>query len=524
MKRIFFFFLVISFVTVAQPPAYTAVINNPPAGYYFVSAYKTAASSYPIIFDDLGHIVYYEKLTGSTSIDFKLHADGRMSYFRSGNSKFLLKDSTFTTVDSVSAIGYNTDLHELQVLSNGHYLLLASENNTEDLSMYYYFTPNHASPGSTMADVKSNVIQELDANKNLVFEWHLKDNFPFNEVDSFFLYSQTSVDWSHSNALEFDRDSNILLSSRHFDEITKIDRDSGKILWHFGGKYNQFTFLTDTTRFYGQHDIRRLPNGHITLYDDGNHFSGSRHAARALEYELDEVNMTAKLVWSYTYNPLIYSTSQGSVQMLPGKIALIDYGTISQDSVCFNMVDSLGTELYNIRFNKGLVSYRTHYYPSLPWQLHRPTISCFDSLGVFYLKTDSLYNNHLWNDGSTGSALAITDTGTYYVFVPYGEGFISSNPLTLTSLNAQCISTTGTGEIHEQDCRLFPNPAQNRVTVFYTRSEKNAAPVIKDVYGKSIELQGTMNPDNSYTFDTSMLSTGIYFVHTKYGTFKFIKS
>ncbi len=523
MKKFLFFLLSLSFAAVAQPPTFSATINNPPVGYYFLSAYNTIASSYPMILDEAGHIVYYKKVNGASSIDFKLHANGQMSYFPSSLNKFLIMDSTFNFVDTIGAVGYITDAHELQILSNGNYLLLGYENVTKDLSMYNYFS-NNGTPGSTSATVKCNIIQELDPNENLLFDWHLETHFPFDEVDTFFVNGPNFVDWSHSNALEADFDGNILVSSRHFSEITKIDRTTGNIIWHFGGKYNQFTFLTDTVRFFGQHHVRRLPNGHLTLFDNGNHSGSTWHGARALEYELDEVNMTAKLVWSYVYDSLMFSRSQGSVQILPNKNAVIDYGTVNKDSICFSMVDSLGTELYKIKFDNLSFSYRTFYYPNLPWQIHRPSISCFDSLGTYYLKVDSTYSSYLWNTGSTSASIAISNTGIYYVFVPYGQGgYVSSYPLDITNLSAQCPSVTSVDATdHELTYRLFPNPAQKQVTISSSELDKNTVPMIRDVYGSTIELPGTVE-GNSCTFDISKLEAGVYFVSTKYRTLKFIR-
>jgi len=525
MKKILCFLVCISLAGIAQPPTYSATVNNPPAGYYFISAYKSTSLSYPMILDGSGQVVYYKKITGSNSLDFRLHPTGHMSYFSSFGVKYMVMDSTFNFVDTITAVGCFTDGHELQILPNGNYLLLGYENITQDLSAYNYFN-NNGTPGSTSATVKCNIIQELDPNENLLFDWHHKNYFPFDEIDTFFVNGPNFVDWSHSNALESDLDGNILMSSRHFSEISKIDRNTGNVIWHFGGNYNQFTFLTDTVPFYGQHDIRRLPNGHITLYDNGYHNADTRHAARALEYELDEINMTAKLVWSYEYDSLMISNSQGSVQVLPNKNALINYGTVNKDSVCFSMVDSLGAELYKIKFTNGSFSYRAHYYSTLPWQIKRPTISCFDSLGVYYLKIDSAYSSYLWNSGDTTSSITITNTGTYYVFVPYGPGgYVSSYALDITDLNGQCAGITSiAGTDRELGYRLFPNPALNQVTIFCPELTKSTMPVLSDVYGNRIELSGVMCPDgNSYTFDISQLDAGVYFLNVKCETFKFIK-
>lgn len=105
-----------------------------------------------------------------------------------------------------------------------------------------------------------------------------------------------SIDFSHSNSLELDSDGNLLLSSRHLDEVTEIDRQSGAIIWRLDGKGNQLTLsvapgLTGPAEFYHQHDARRLPNSHITLFDNRN--DHQPHVSRALEYAVDETARTA---------------------------------------------------------------------------------------------------------------------------------------------------------------------------------------------------------------------------------------
>ena len=58
----------------------------------------------------------------------------------------------------------------MQILSNGHYLILGYEYRTMNLSSYNWFNGN-GTPVVLMLWVKCGVIQELDANKNLVWEW-----------------------------------------------------------------------------------------------------------------------------------------------------------------------------------------------------------------------------------------------------------------------------------------------------------------------------------------------------------------
>jgi hypothetical protein len=516
----------------AQVPAYTATANgNAPGGYYFLGPqlYTTHRYiDYNMILDSAGNDVYYNYFGTWPTYGFMIQPNGIMSYYSTARQKFFLMDSTFTIIDSIYAKNsYNNDLHELRILPNGHYLILAQEIVKMDLSSYHYFN-NNGSPGSSTASVICDIIQEQDQNKNVVFEWHAKNYLPFNSVDPFFLSSPTLVDWTHCNALDLDTDGNILMSSRNLDEIIKINRQDSSVMWRFGGKYNQFTFIGDSTPFYGQHDVRRISNGDFTLYDDGNNYLP--HGARACEYKLDETNMTARWAWSYIYDSSMYSFALGSVQRLQPSTTLIDWGNFnSHDNICFSVVDSDGANLFKLSFTDSLYSYRVYNYPVLPWSLNRPRISCFQSKDTLYLDAGRGYASYRWNNGSTTEAIAVTSPDTFYVFVPYGPGgFISSERTIITNPDNYC-EITSVPEAHiDNSIKIFPNPAHDRINILYRASGNHASSYIyiKDVTGRMISVplinEGALN--NSFPYDISALSSGIYFLSVNGQTFKFIKN
>ncbi|MEO6833286.1 MAG: aryl-sulfate sulfotransferase [Chitinophagaceae bacterium] len=512
----------------AQPPNYsTSITGGPSSGYYLLSPFSyTVSGKYQLIIDGSGSLVYWKRIASFLAWDYKIQPNGQVSYFYQGGSTtgFILLDGSFRPIDTIKAFGFANDPHELQILPNGHYLLLASENSTQDLSSYNYF---HGKPGSHTATVKSCVIQELDKNKNVVFEWHAKDHFAFNSVDSFWTNnsSSSSVDWNHANALELDHDGNILLSCRYFNEITKINRSTGDIMWRFGGKNNEFTFTTDSLPFYGQHDIQRQSNGNVTLFDDGNHFTP--HGARALEYELDEVNKTAKLVWSYQYDPSMYSTAMGNAQRLASANTLVSYGSTLTNSICFNVVDTLGTELFKLAFDGNFYSYRCFYYPSLPWTLPRAQLECFDSLGTKYLRTRESYASYEWSDGSIQSSIAVTIPGTYYVYTPFGDGgHLRSMELVVKDLKTFCKTSPAAvaGLEKPEENRLFPNPADNELNFVFAQVDDHTKPVIRDIRGREYEVPGKLSTDQTaYIFDVSSLKPGLYLVVTPNTVDKFTK-
>jgi hypothetical protein len=131
----------------------------------------------------------------------------------------------------------------------------------------------------------------------------------------------------HTNAIEIDNDGNILASHRHLDQITKIDRSTGEFIWRLGGVKNEFTFLNGSPTFSYQHDIRRIANSNITLFDNGNWNPVAYSTAK--EYHLDEVNKTAELTWSYSHpadwGGYIFYFAMGSVQRLPNGNTFINW-------------------------------------------------------------------------------------------------------------------------------------------------------------------------------------------------------
>jgi hypothetical protein len=241
---------------------------------------------------------------------------------------FRFKDERLQIVDTFGTLEYGLDPHDVKLLPNGHALLLGGEARTIDMSVLV--------PGGRVdARVTGSIIQEIDANKRLVFEWHSLDHIPV--TNSLVDLTQQGLDYTHVNAVTIDPiDNNLLVSLRHTCEIVKINRSTGQVIWRLGGKGNQFTFIDEheeNAPFYtvGQHDVHRLANGNLLYFDNGNLTGGStflspRTYSRAVEYALDEVNKTATLVWEYRHTPDIVANCQGSVKRMANGNTLIDWG------------------------------------------------------------------------------------------------------------------------------------------------------------------------------------------------------
>ena len=456
------------------PLTITIMDSSATQGYYFLSPYTNGSSlTYDrshLILDRFGRIIFYQILTGSNqnpTIDFKLQPDGRMSYFNTNSQMSFLMDSTFVVVDSISCINFVTDQHDFQVLPGNHYLMFGKETRIMNLSSYHWFGFNHNIAGSANAEVSGVVIQEFDENKSLVWEWKGHDHYQFGDVDQRWLFNPNKVDWTHANAVELDGDGNILVSLRHFNEITKIDHATGNIIWRLGGKQNQFTFPNDTVQFTGQHDIRRVSNTSISLMDNGQYTDPPM--CRGLEYALDESNKIATLVWDYVYDSSMFSIACGNHQYIGNGNHLIDFGFCASTNPWMVVVKPDKTEVLAISFPGEYISYRAFNYINLPWQLHRPAVDCQKTGNNYYLVAEPGHPEYRWSTGDTTSSIPITATGEYWVFVPYGLGYLSSERITISDLTNPCVFTgiTALNIPVETNLRCVPNPSSEEVRISF---------------------------------------------------------
>jgi len=492
-------------------------------GYYFLAPYTTFPPynyNHPLlILDRFGRIIFYrifpEQPNAYTTYDFKIQPNGRMSYFNTNRSKFYLMDSTFTDVDSIGCVhGFTTDIHDFQIIPDNHYLLFGKETRIMNLTSYHWFGINHTSPGASNAQVIGVVIQEFDENKQLIWEWKGHDHYQFADVDSIWLFNPNKVDWTHANAVERDFDGNILLSLRHFDEITKIDYATKDILWRLGGKQNQFSFPNDPVRFNGQHDIRRVSDTSVSLFDNGRYSNPPR--SRALEYALDETNKIAVLVWEYIYSNLMYSTACGNHQYIENGNHLVDYGNTNSGFPWMVVVKPDKTKVLEINSPEGQFSYRAFNYIPLPWQLHQPEVDCQKMGANYYLIAEEGHPEYHWSTGDTTSSIQIADTGEYFVFVPYGTGFISSEHIYVTDITNPCLYLAEPPQVTHSELNLacIPNPATDQVRIIFNLpSEASVQVSLQTLMGVKIQdllLGHYLAGKHEVTIDVSCQQSGIY--------------
>jgi hypothetical protein len=336
-------------------------------------AYFPSDNQYLMIIDNTNQPIFLRQ-TEQRTFDFRVLPNGSLVYFDENTSSNVILDHNYTVIDNYACgNGYKTDPHDFLLLPNGHVLLLGLDPQTVDMSTI-------VDGGNPKATVIGFVVQELDHAKNIVFQWRSFDHFKITDATHEDLTAAT-IDYGHPNALAIDADSNIILSDRHMDEITKIDRTTGDILWRWGGKNNQFTFINDTLGFSHQHSINLIDNGDFTLFDNGNFHTPS--FSRALEYKLDEQAKTATLVWQYRHTPDVFTVAMGSVERLPNGNTFIGWGAAG---LAATEVRPDGSTAYEIQLPDSIFSYR-----ALKYQWNNTTsVSTHPEVPATY----SLYQNY----------------------------------------------------------------------------------------------------------------------------------
>ncbi len=470
-----------------------------------------------MIFDKNGESLFFKGLPGNSSqfynfvFDFKLQPNGQLSFHNqaSPNTKHYVLDSTLRIVDSVEVQApYFSDSHELLLMPNGEKYVMGYDYRTMNLdSLLIQGTLQM----SQQTIVEGNVIFIYDSSDNIVFQWNGFDHFNIGDMDYTNLTDTAFVDFMHANSISVDDNGDLIVSIRNFNEVVKISRQTGNVMWRLGGKSSDFTFVGDTLMgFKLQHHATLLPNGNVTILDNGTYHNPP--VSRAIEYELDQLNGTATLVWEYKNE--IESISIGSHQVLPNGNRLINWGADIDDfySPIVEVTDNY-EEVLSIDLPPGYFSYRAFCF-DLPWQPSRPAITCNVSTGSTTLIAESGFAQYFWlHNGDTSATIAINDTGSYQVFGHNGYGWVGSKTLHVTNLGNPCDTITGINEALLGEINLYPNPTNGLLTIALPAGLDVAQATITVVNTLGQQIRSWQGANSSITFSTHELPAGTYMVY-----------
>jgi hypothetical protein len=311
---------------------------SPAAGIILASPYNVSISpalinqGLVLIMDQSGNVLK-EKTTPGATFNFNrwiLNGQTRYTYlvndpgaYRTGgvllNAGYaIITDSNLNEIQRVNFVPYgenlfpsgqSLDVHEFVPLADSDYLTLS-----------YYVKhvsniPAYLNPSSKVS-VVTPVIEELDHGA-VVWTWEGSTDTAFyaNSVEgNKFSDSVTAQDYIHLNSIIVDPgDGNLICSMRNQDQVIKINRQTGAVIWRLGGKNSDFP-MTSNQVFLRQHDATLADNNQtLLLFDDGE--AKQRPSSRVVEFKLDEAAKQVNSFSSFDI-PEPFSQVMGSVQKI----------------------------------------------------------------------------------------------------------------------------------------------------------------------------------------------------------------
>lgn len=304
----------------------------------------------PVIVDNTGKVVWYKTAPDPILNSFHAHANGRYSLLglRDVPRQFSVLDVLGGELFTITCVGYPTRAHDVQILEGGDYWALCDEDRIFDLSAF---------GGNPNATVTATVVQHISASGELLFEWKVLDHFEITDIPADQLDADV-VNFSHGNAVDVTPDGDVIVSFRSLNEITKIDTETGQVVWRFGGLRNQFELVGDPKgSFERQHGLRVAGPNEIQFLDNS-----ATPPSRLVRYSIDEEDLTATLIFAFADAPDVIAVVGGNSQYIPSNgHALVSFGREGR----VVETDASGVRAWELTGIDGLYVFRAQRIPSL---------------------------------------------------------------------------------------------------------------------------------------------------------------
>jgi outer membrane protein assembly factor BamB len=336
-----------------------------PSGYIISEVEASDNTLYAVAFDSTGKLVWYRHFPDYRQIgDFQQQPNGHYTIYlgtSTGHEPVPGEYDEFTTAGDITHKWtipgpYYTDGHEIRFVMQDTSVVAAYlfGYDQHELDM-----TGHGGGPTDLVTVHKVFRLTPGGSADLLFD--AMDRWTPDDFTSPPLTDKGDMD--HPNSLDFDSDGNIVVSWRSLGAVTKLDANTGEVLWQLGGTKSDFTIDDDPLNgFSGQHFARMLPAEHILIYDNGT--GHDPNVSRPVEYALDTENETATMVWDYIDPEKTYTTYMGSAQRLPDGNTLVGYST----AAIITLVDPNGTVLaqgYKMDGGNSSIFYRALWVPKL---------------------------------------------------------------------------------------------------------------------------------------------------------------
>ncbi len=358
-----------------NPPVVEVVVpaQGTAPGYLFLAPFNISAASAtytttppseshsgPLVVDEHGEPVWFLPQGAVTAMGLRVQTyEGRdvLTWYEGTvlgpyGGDFVIYDPTYHQLARVKAgRGRHGDLHEI----------LLTPQNTALISIYYENT----------ARIVEGIVQEVDvATGRVLFEWRSLDQVGLDESNMTNVTPAGNVDYFHLNSIDLDTDGHLLISARHTSAVYKVHRKTGDVIWRLGGTKSDFS-IDPAASFAYQHDVRRQPDGTITIFDNNAAAPTAKTGSRGMRIALDMKKMHASLVQEWKPGDGRTTWAMGNVQQLADGGVFVGWGTAGSMSE----FDKHGALRFDARFLDGQVGYRAFRFEWSAKPSGKPTLA-----------------------------------------------------------------------------------------------------------------------------------------------------
>ena len=311
-------------------PKYSATVNGTPQtnGLLVTPAASLSGPSghYVAAFDAKGVPVWWYR-DPNTPADAKFFGPSTIGW-ASGNKfatagTFSLRGLNGAVKHTVGTAQMTLDGHDLQRLPGGKYLaILEVSRPGVDLSSWGL---------SSQSTITDDEIVELNAANKVVWSWSVAAHI--NVATANLNWRNQFPDVVHMNSIQLLGNHELVFSARHFDAVYAIDINSGAIIWKLGGTttaqsltvtHDQYAVTNTEALFSGQHDARILPDGTLTVQDNG---TVPLRQVRALRFAINPATRSATEIAQVTDSRVGPAFCCGGVDHLSTGDWLASWGT-----------------------------------------------------------------------------------------------------------------------------------------------------------------------------------------------------